>query len=359
MPGCSAELIFTKSRFQWTLNRIRFVARDGDTARETLWGDRFRHDSPSFAWTRALRALSLLLVRHAVGAPPAALIGGPDSPVRTLANLLEHPARSSAARPFSDGNGNCQIGALLTLSTAGRNHDGDPEHSIKVCRARLPARRVTIIADGVRIESPADACGLLQCLARAWPHWQQPSTPVAPPAEGRPGLTARCRRTTECERNQRIAAFYARALTDGPLTAASGALAEAIDGAVHLTFMAGPRGGFEISTNQGEQGRRFCQATMGAAASNPLLFQCRGKCARSPTCCPRASGAAWRFGRLPGRFSGWRMRSGLISPSPMGGSSTPALSATAGSSPTRIGGHSSCSSLIFAPSSGGRIRWQR
>ncbi len=278
MPTTSIELFFIRTKSGITLDHVRFQPREGQTAVESVRGDRFRRVGPSFAWTRSLRALSLLLVRHGVGEEPSALVGGPKSPVRTLFNLLEHPERGSAATPFTSPDGTCHLPRLLTCTPVGHNRSSQPEHSVAIEPNRLPPSAVGVFLDAHRLSHRDEAQELLRSLASAWPRWHQPATSLPPPAvEPQNSRAAHARRATETERNHKIAAYYANALAACPLQAASRALTDLLPGEIHLAFNTSPNGAIDFATSQGQAGREFCTATMGAASSNPLLGQCHGQ----------------------------------------------------------------------------------
>ncbi len=152
------------------------------------------------------------------------------------------------------------------------------EHSVDVRARWLAAREVTIFVDGARLGPGDDVADLLASLAGGWPRWHLPATALRTVGIGTTAARpARARCPTELERNQQVAAFYAHALGSCPLTAAARTLAKLLPGDIHLAFKTSAEGGIDFATNQGGAGDRFFTATMGAAASNPLLGACHGR----------------------------------------------------------------------------------
>jgi hypothetical protein len=269
MGRALVELDFGKIDGSPTLERVRFRAHEGELVVETFRGDRFGHVGQAFSWTKALRALCLLLVHHATASERGSLIGGPKSPARTLFNLLEHPERSAAAIPFSTPDGICHLSALLERANPGSGPNGATRHWIAVRPEKLPPLSLVIRLNGYTIRDSAQLGDMAKSLSQAWSI--DPAENRRPPSPPRPALPS----TNTW--NERIAGFYHRALTENIVTAAAGTLAVCVPGDLHLAFTASPTREFNFATSAGEAGRQFLLSTMGATASHPLIHRCHGR----------------------------------------------------------------------------------
>lgn len=76
--------------------------------------------------------------------------------------------------------------------------------------------------------------------------------------------------------NRHLARFYETAFERGPLDAAHEAVASLIGGQMHLAFVTQGRSEVLFPGTMGEEGRDFLTATMGTAASHPLIYQTGG-----------------------------------------------------------------------------------
>lgn len=150
------------------LERARFIPGSGGGAVASFRGDRFSRVGRSFTWTRAIRALALLLVRHA-RAKAAALEGGKGSAAQTLVNLLEHPERSAAAGLFTTDDGVCHLKKIIEAANAGRAPSGGTCWRVWVRAEHLAAGEVRVLMNG-RLEPPGSARleELEADLASAW-----------------------------------------------------------------------------------------------------------------------------------------------------------------------------------------------
>ncbi len=77
--------------------------------------------------------------------------------------------------------------------------------------------------------------------------------------------------------NERIADFYVAAFSEGPLDATIRCMSSLIGGDLHLAFVTRNPGEVSFATSRGNEGRDFLMATMGAAASHPLIYQTDGE----------------------------------------------------------------------------------
>lgn len=169
------EIHFLSSQKGWVPERVRFLPGWNQLWVDSFRGDRFSQVGRSFSWTRGMRALTLLLVRHlrsTVVEGEARLEGGRESPAQTLVNLLEHPERSTAAQPFTCQAGICHLKKLLESANAGKRPCGTTSWQVWVRAEHLAAGQVAVWMDGVRVEGEdARLSELENDLAQAWPGW--------------------------------------------------------------------------------------------------------------------------------------------------------------------------------------------
>ncbi|MBX3742442.1 MAG: hypothetical protein KF712_15760 [Akkermansiaceae bacterium] len=167
----------------WTLEKVTFCPRDGDPAIESIRADRYGRAGRPFAWTKAMRALCLLLLRYKVDPRNSdCMDGNKNSPVQTLYHLLDHPERSAAAIPFTTAEGVCHLKAILSCLNAGIGPDGLPHKRIAIEKDRLPVENLVILANS----QPAGddlIRHLIADLSKAWPSFAASATPVAPQVE--------------------------------------------------------------------------------------------------------------------------------------------------------------------------------
>jgi len=180
------ELQFLPDPKGWVLERVRFASGTGQEWVESFRGDRFSQVGRSFSWTRGIRALVLLLVRHAQqdgGAAEVRLEGGRESPAQTLVNLLEHPERSTAAQPFTCQAGVCHLKKLLEMANAGKQAGGMTCWQVWVRPEHLPPSQTVIMLDGDRLPlGDPRWLALEKDLRGAWPRWQLARCPTGAPA---------------------------------------------------------------------------------------------------------------------------------------------------------------------------------
>lgn len=181
MAKASLQLWFHPSPKGGILERVRFFPRTGASALDSTRGDRFNITGRGYAWTKATKALALLLLRHHADPETAAIEGGSESPARTLFNLLEHPERSAAAVPFTEREGLCHLRSFLECTHVARGR-----HRIEVTRARLPPGALVVYIDGAEV-SPFSTAVLRVGLAEAWPDWGRKSPDEIAPFEYDPG----------------------------------------------------------------------------------------------------------------------------------------------------------------------------
>ncbi|WP_166443060.1 hypothetical protein [Phragmitibacter flavus] len=173
MEGAQLELEFLQDARGWTLERVRFRPRSGAGVQECFRGDRFARAGRSFAWTKSLKALCLLLARYVLNAEEGSWIEGDESsPAQTLFYLWEHPERSSAAAPFTEEDGLCHLKSLLEVVNAGRSERGKVKRRVCVAGERLPAGAVRLrFLDGDVLGVDA-LRGMVAEWSGLWPKWQ-------------------------------------------------------------------------------------------------------------------------------------------------------------------------------------------
>lgn len=277
MGRALVELDFQTVDGSPTLERVRFQPRTGASVVESFRGDRFGQVGLAFSWTKALRALCLLLVRHASGMEErTTLVGGAKSPARTLFNLLEHPERSAAAIPFSTPDGVCHLSALLERANPGSGPSGQRRHWIAVRPERLPSQCVSLRLDGYVMTAPERIQALARDLAAAWPAESTEASDTVAPLSKR-SSTAPSPLADTTTWNDCVSRFYHHAFSGDVVEAASAALAECVSGELHLAFTASREQEIRFATSAGSSGRQFLLATMGAASSHPLIYRCKGR----------------------------------------------------------------------------------
>lgn len=191
------ELQFLSSQKGWTLERVLFLPSQQHDLIDTFRGDRFAKVGRSFSWTRGIRALALLLVRHASASgmePEDRLEGGRESPMQTLVHLLEHPERSAAAHPFTTSDGLCHLKKMLDVANAGKRPCGTTFWQVWVRSEHLPPQNIKIVLDGQPLLPNDPRLITLQAeLATAWPRWQMPilakTLPLSPSASRLPAAS--------------------------------------------------------------------------------------------------------------------------------------------------------------------------
>jgi len=282
MKAIRLQLYFCQQEGQWALERIRFRPRPHDAEVESVRGDRYGRLGRSFSWTRAMRALSLLLVSHVWREASAkALQGGVGTPAQTLFNLLEHPERSSAAAPFTAADGRCHLKRLLEYNNPGNTITGEREHWIGVSESSLPASSIQIFLDGAPLDTPGQAEALLASLGSAWPRWPEP-LPFGPSrrkasetlemSQAGPRFPASVDAWNAC-----VVDFYQLAILTGPLKASVQMLTRLVPGTMQLAFTATSGGEVNFATSCANEGQQFLLSTMGTTDSHPLIYQCRGQ----------------------------------------------------------------------------------
>lgn len=174
MASSTLTLWFQSSADGTTLERVEFQSHSGGERIVTARGDRFNRRGKGYAWTKAMRALSVLFIRHACSAGEGEVTGDGSSPARTLFNVLEHPERSAAAVPFTESCGLCHLRALMECVNLGRSIRGDAVHQIVVNGERLPKAGLSIFLDGQPPSLAMLRDSLSPELSKAWPDWSAP-----------------------------------------------------------------------------------------------------------------------------------------------------------------------------------------
>lgn len=268
------ELYFCEHKGDFVLERIRFCAGVHHTWVDTFRGDRYGRVGASFSWTRAMRAVALILVRHAI-CRDASLRGGAGSPAQTLHNLLVHPERSAAAIPFTTADRHCHLKSILELNNPGVSLTGGSQRWVGVNEERWPSSSIYIYLGG-------DLCTDLRALqaisTRLASIWEGATNEVSSGVQLPYSGGAKPLELNSIEGwNQLTADFYRTALDGGSLAAMTMALSRIVPGALQMAFTAGPDGQVDFHTSGGVDGLQFCLATMGTTQSHPLIYRCRGQ----------------------------------------------------------------------------------
>lgn len=164
------EMSYFRTGNAWRLEKVTFSPGDSSPVIESIRADRYGRAGRSFAWTKAMRALCLLLLRYKTDPLNHAFMEGDrSSPVQTLYHLLDHPERSAAAIPFTSNEGICHLKAILYCLNTGLSPTGLPRKRITIERNRLPAENLLIFANS----QPADEeliRHLVSHLSKDWPN---------------------------------------------------------------------------------------------------------------------------------------------------------------------------------------------
>lgn len=265
--GCHLEVFLVSGDHGWELDQWRFRCDVTAPAKHAHRGDRYGRLATALTWTRAMKAIVLLVLRHAATSDTWATVqGGRGTPARTLANLLEHPERSSAATAFSDHRGHCHLKNLLELNTAGRDPGGAVRHAVGFRAHQLPPHQVQVHLDGQPCRDAARLNAVADELATAWSPAVRPA-PASPPRPARPTI----------DLNDAVARFYRDAVQHGWLQATTHSLADLVPGALHLAFTSSRQQEFDYAHSGGTDGDSFLLSTMSTADSHPLIYRCQGQ----------------------------------------------------------------------------------
>lgn len=271
MDSCRIDVHLVSGSRGWELDQWNFQPTLSSPALHSIRGDRYRRINRSIAWTLAMKAIVLLLLRHAASGPEwATLHGGRGSPARTLANLLEHPDRSSAGAAFTDRQGHCHLKRMIECNTVGRDPGGGVRHTVGFKCDQISPAQVRLHIDGLPCVREAKIKSVAEDIRRAWPTHRKPSPTLA----ANDSLT---RRTGPSDWNDAVARFYRQAGSAGWLQAASETMGELIPGALQLAFTTSAGPDLHYAHSGGSDGDSFLLETMSTASSHPLIYNCEGK----------------------------------------------------------------------------------